>query len=187
MTDVHGPTPAASASRRPLRLSPAARKTTLVAHLIASMGWLTLMICVLVLALSALATSDADTLRTAYRAMPMLGDALILPLSLLSPASGLVLALGTPWRLFRYHWVAVKFWLTLAATVASNLALTARLHEAAHAATRHPTGSIERMDLGFLPYNLVIISCVAIALYTTTVVLSVAKPWGPRAKYRRAR
>ncbi|MEV5704578.1 hypothetical protein [Actinoallomurus sp. NPDC052274] len=147
MTDVPGPPSSAFASRRPLRLrlSPAARKTTLIVHLIASMGWLTLMVCVL------------------------------------------VLALGTPWRLFRYHWVAVKFWLTLAATVASNLALTARLHDAAHAAIRHPTGAIERMDLGFLPYNLVIISCVAIALYTTTVVLSVAKPWGPRAKYRRAR
>ncbi|MCO5968846.1 hypothetical protein [Actinoallomurus soli] len=182
MTDVSSPPSSASAVRTPsrLRLSPAARKTTLVVHLITSMGWLTLMVCVLVLALCALATSDADTLRTAYRAMPLLGDALVLPLSLLSLISGLILALGTPWRLFRYRWVAVKFWLTLAATAASNLAFTARLHDAARAAARHPTGSIARMHLGFLPYNLVIISCVAIALYTTNVVLSVVKPWGRR-------
>lgn len=155
---------------------------TLIVHLIASMGWLTLMVCVLVLALSALATSDADTLRTAYRAMPMLGDVLILPLSLLSLTSGLVLAVGTRWRLFRYYWVAVKFWLTLAATLASNLALTVRLHDAARAATRHPAESVARMDLGFLPYNLVIISSLAITLYTVNVVLSVAKPWGRRRR-----
>jgi hypothetical protein len=178
--------PSASASRG-RRLSPAARKTTLILHLIASMAWLTLMICVFVLAVVALTTPDADTLRTAYRAMPLLGDALILPLSVLSLGSGLLLALGTRWRLFRFHWVAVKFWLTLAATFASNLALTARLHEAAHAATRHPTGSIAEMDLGFLPYNLLIISCAAIALYTVNVVLSVVKPWGVRARYKGGR
>jgi hypothetical protein len=182
MTDVSSPPSSASASRTPsrFRLSPAARKTTLIVHLIASMGWLTLMVCVLVLALSALATSDADTLRTAYRALPMLGDVLIPPFSLLSLGSGLILALGTPWRLFRYRWVAVKFWLTLAAALASNLALPARLHEAARAATVHPTGSIDQMNLGFIPYDLVIISCAAITVYTTAVVLSVAKPWGRR-------
>lgn len=169
-----------SAARKPWRLPRTARKVTLIVHLITSTGWLTLTVCVLVLDVTALVTSDADTLRSAYRAMPLLGDVLIPPFSLLSLASGLLLALGTRWGLFRYRWVAVKFWLTLAATLAANFALTARLHEAARAAARHPADPISRMDLGFMPYNLVIISCVGLAVYTTNVVLSVVKPWGIR-------
>ncbi|GAB3987203.1 membrane protein [Actinoallomurus acanthiterrae] len=175
-----------SRTPRRRRLSPTARKVTVIVHLIASIGWLTLTLCVLVLGVGALTTSDADTLRAVYRAMPVLGDALILPLSVLSFGSGVVLAIGTAWGLFRYHWVAVKFWLTLAAILASNFALTDRLHEAADAVARHPTGSISSMDLGFLPYNLVIIPCVGLALYTTNAVLSVVKPWGLRAKATRA-
>jgi hypothetical protein len=149
-------------------------------HVVASVGWLALMLCLLILGATALATDDAGTLRTAYRAMGMLGDALIVPLSLLTLLSGVVLSLGTSWGLFRYYWVAVKFWLTLAATAASVFALTARLHEAVHAVQRHPTGPIAAMHLGFVRYNTVIVPAVALLLYLAMVVLSVFKPWGRR-------
>ncbi|MGW7523356.1 DUF2269 domain-containing protein [Streptomyces sp. NPDC054783] len=162
------------------RLSPRARNSWVVVHMVASVGWLTLMLCLLTLGATALATDDADTLRTAYRAMGMLGDALIVPLSLLTLLSGVVLSLGTPWGLFRYYWVAVKFWLTLAATAASAFALTARLHDAVHAVARHPTGSIAAMHLGFVRYDTVIVPAVALLLYLSIVVLSVFKPWGRR-------
>ncbi|MEV6055278.1 DUF2269 domain-containing protein [Streptomyces sp. NPDC052107] len=162
------------------RLTPRARKSWVVVHMVASVGWLTLMLCLLTLGATALATDDADTLRTAYRAMGMLGDALIVPLSLLTLLSGVVLSLGTPWGLFRYYWVATKFWLTLAATVASIFALTARLHDAVHAVQRHPTGPIADMHLGFIRYNTVIVPAVALLLYLANVVLSVFKPWGRR-------
>jgi hypothetical protein len=162
------------------RLSPRARKSWVVVHVVASVGWLALMLCLLTLGATALATDDAGTLRTAYRAMGMLGDALIVPLSLLTLLSGVVLSLGTPWGLFRYYWVAVKFWLTLAATVASIFALNARLHDAVHAVDRHPTGPIAAMHLGFVRYNTVIVPTFALSLYLAMVVLSVFKPWGRR-------
>jgi len=156
------------------------RKTMVVLHIVTSVSWLALMLCLLVLGTLALTTDDADTLRTAYRAMPLLGDPLILPLSLLSLLTGLVLALGTPWGLFRFQWVNVKFWLTLAAAAASVFQLTARLHEAADVVARHPTGSIAAMHLGFTRYNLVIVPFVALTVYVVNVVLSVFKPWGRR-------
>ncbi|MEU6771757.1 DUF2269 domain-containing protein [Streptomyces sp. NPDC046759] len=162
------------------RLPPAARKGLAAVHVVASVGWLALMLCLLTLGTTALATDDAGTLRTAYRAMGMLGDALVVPLSLLALVSGVVLALGTPWGLFRYHWVAVKFWLTLAAAVASVFALTARLHDAVHAVDRHPTGPIAAMHLGFVRYDTVIVPALALLLYLGLVVLSVFKPWGRR-------
>jgi hypothetical protein len=181
--------PAATALRpgtrrglRPRRLTSTARKGTLIVHLISSVGWLALGMCLLTLGVTALTTSSADAVRASYRAMQILGDALILPLSLLSLASGLVLALGTPWGLFRYHWVSVKFWLTLAATAASNLALRARLDEVGRVAAQHPTGSVSAMHLGFIRYNLVIIPSVVLVFYSAIVVLSVVKPWGRRTR-----
>ncbi len=162
------------------RLTPRARQLLVISHLISSIGWLGLMLCLLALAATALYTDAPDTLRAAYRAMPLLGDALIVPLSLLSLTSGVILGLGTRWGLFTHRWVTTKFWLTLAATVASITELRARLHEAGRLALDHPTGSISAMHLGFIRYNLVIITCVALALYSTNVVVSVVKPWGRR-------
>lgn len=175
-----------SAPSRPRsrRLSPAARKAVVLLHVVSSVGWLSLMLCLLTLGVSGLVTRDAETLRSSYRAMRILGDALIVPLSLLSLTSGLALALGTPWRLFQYRWVSTKFWLTLAATTASVFALTARLHEAADLATGHPTGSIADMHLGFARYNMVIVPSVALTLYLVTVTLSVFKPWGRRTGWK---
>jgi uncharacterized membrane protein len=119
--------------------------------------------------------------------MRILGDALVIPLSGLSLASGLVLALGTPWRLFQYRWITVKFWLTLAAATASVFALTARLREAADLATAHPADSIADMHLGLARYNMVIVPAVALTLYLATVTLSVLKPWGRRARWKGVR
>lgn len=160
------------------QLPRAARKVMVIVHVISSVSWLALMLCLLTLGTAGLATHDAETLRSAYRAMQLLGDVLILPLSLLSLASGLVLALGTPWGLFRYRWISTKFWLTLATAAASIFELTARLDEAARVVAHHPIGPISAMHLGFARYNLVIIPSVALTLYTTNVVLSVVKPWG---------
>lgn len=161
-------------------MPPPVRKVMVVVHVVTSVSWLALMMCLLSLGAIGLATDDADTLRAAYRTMPMLGGPLIVPLSLLSLLSGLVLSLGTPWGLFRYRWVSTKFWLTLAAAVASVFQLTARLDEAAAVALRYPTGPIPAMHLGFLRYNLVIVPTIALTVYVLNVALSVLKPWGRR-------
>ncbi|MFE7528539.1 hypothetical protein ACFU7Y_22880, partial [Kitasatospora sp. NPDC057542] len=162
------------------RLRPAVRKPLVVLHVVASVSWLALMLCLLTLGVTALTTGDADRLRTAYRAMGLLGDALILPLSLLTFLSGVALGLGTSWGLFRHYWVSTKFWLTLGAMTASVLALTDRLHDAVRVADAHPTGPITVADLGFVRYNTVIVPAVALTLYLFNVVLSVYKPWGRR-------
>lgn len=171
--------PAAPAPPRG-RLPPVARKWLVVVHVVASVGWLALMLCLLTLAVAALATDDADRVRAAYRAMGLLGDVLVLPLSLSAFASGVVLGLGTTWGLFRYYWVSTKFWLTLAATGASVFALPDRLHDAVRAVAAHPVGPLPGPELGFVRYNVVIVPSVALALYLFLVVLSVHKPWGRR-------
>lgn len=153
-------------------------------HVAVSVSWLGLTLCLLAMAVTALLTNDADTVRAAYRSMKILGDTLVIPVSLTALLSGLWLSLATPWRLFAWRWVTVKFWLTFAAAAASVFALRGRLNEAAHVAALHPVGSVADMHLGTLRASMVVIPTVATCVYLTNVVLSVTKPWGVRTSTR---
>ena len=168
------------------RLSRRGRKILVCTHVAVSVSWLGVTLCLLVLALTAMLTNDADTVRAVYRAMKVIGDTLVIPVSLTALLSGLWLALATPWGLFTWRWVAVKFWLTLAAAAASIFALRARLDEAAHAAAIHPVGSVAAMHLGFLRTNMVIVPSVATCVYLANVAIAVGKPWGRRVRRRAA-
>jgi hypothetical protein len=159
------------------RLGRRGRKALVCVHVAVSVSWLGMTLCLLAMAVTAMLTSDADTVRAAYRAMKIIGDTLVIPVSLTALLSGLWLSLATPWRLFTWRWVTVKFWLTLAAAAASIFALRQRLDDAAHVAARHPVGSIADMHLGFLRYNMVIVPVVATCVYLANVVISVTKPW----------
>lgn len=163
------------------RLGKRARKALVCVHVAVSVSWLGLTLCLVAMAVTALMTSDADTVRAAYRAMKILGDTLVIPVSLTALLSGLWLSLATPWRLFAWRWVTVKFWLTLAAAAASVFALRDRLDEAAQVAAVHPAGSVASMHLGFLRYNMVIVPVIATCVYVANVVISVTKPWGLKA------
>ncbi|MBS2540055.1 hypothetical protein KGQ20_45680 [Catenulispora sp. NF23] len=160
------------------RLGSRARKALVCVHVAVSVSWLGMTLCLLAMAVTALLTNDADTVRAAYRAMKILGDTLVIPLSLAALLSGLWLSLATPWRLFSWRWVTVKFWLTLAAAAASIFALRARLDQAAHVAATHPVGTIAQMHLGSLRSSMVIIPSVATCVYLANVAISVTKPWG---------
>lgn len=162
------------------RLGRRGRKALICVHVAVSVSWLGVTLCLLAMAVTALLTNDADTVRAAYRAMKIIGDTLVIPVSLTALLSGLWLSLATPWRLFTWRWVTVKFWLTLAAAAASIFALRSRLDEAAHVADLHPVGSLAAMHLGFLRYDMVIVPMVATCVYGANVVISVTKPWGQR-------
>ncbi|MGP3924356.1 DUF2269 domain-containing protein [Streptomyces sp. 8N616] len=157
-----------------------ARRAFLVVHVSASVGWLGLTAALLVLGITAVSTPDPATTEAAYRSMKIFGDWLIVPVSLLSLFSGLVLSLGTPWGLARHRWVYTKFWLTLAATIASTVALRSSIdHAAAAVASGQPVGSVAT--------DLVIAPSVATATYLFVTAISVLKPWGLTRRARRAR
>ncbi|MFE7193327.1 DUF2269 domain-containing protein [Kitasatospora sp. NPDC057541] len=163
-----------------LRLPRHARRVWLVVHVAFSVGWLGLTAGVLALGIAGRFSDDPDTVRAAYLAQQIFADWLLIPVSLVSLLSGVLLSLGTTWGLLRYRWVATKFWLTLAATLASIFALRAFIHDAAGqvaAGTVPPDGRA--------PHVLVIAPSVALTIYLVATVLSVVKPWGMTKRGRR--
>lgn len=114
-----------------MTMAPAVRKVALTVHLVCSVGWIGAVVAYLVLALSAVNGRDAQTVRAAWVAMALTGWSAIVPLALASLLTGLVMALGTPWGLFRHYWVLISFALTVLATVVLLLHMPAVSHLAA--------------------------------------------------------
>ncbi|WP_269855426.1 DUF2269 domain-containing protein [Streptomyces sp. RPT161] len=154
-----------------MNLTRRTRRAVLVLHVTVSVGWLGLTAALLALGIAGAGSRDPATAAAAYPAMRILADWLVTPVSLLTLVSGLVLSLGTHWGLARHRWVLTKFWLTLAATAASILALRTVIGQAADAAVAGlpvPAGG----------RDLVIAPSVALALYVFITAISVTKPWG---------
>ncbi len=100
-----------------MTMSPRVRKFALSAHLTVSVGWIGAVVAYLALGVAAVTSQDVRTVRAAWIGMELVGWFAIVPLALASLLTGLVMALGTKWGLFRHYWVLISFGLTVIATL----------------------------------------------------------------------
>jgi hypothetical protein len=148
-------------------MSPSLRKLGLLFHVTTSVGWLGAVACFLALALvGQLATHEA--------AMDVVGWLVVVPLGLLSLATGIVQSLGTQWGLFTHYWVAIKLFLTVFATAVLLVHMypTSQVAEAA-------AGSDANFG-AFRSVRVQLIADAAAGLLTLVIatVLSIYKPRG---------
>ena len=99
-------------------MTPTVRKLTITAHVVFSVGWLGAVAAFLVLSIAGLTSHDPEVVRGAYLSMDLISRFVIIPMCFGALATGLLQALGTPWGLFRYYWILVKFGLAIFATFA---------------------------------------------------------------------
>jgi len=149
------------------------RKLTLTAHLAVSVGWIGAVAAYLALDVTTVTSQDTQTLRAAYLAMEVIAFDVIVPLALASLLTGLVMALGTRWGLFRHYWVLISFLLTIAAIVVL-LVETQTISDLARVAA-DPTTS--ETDLRALPSTL-LHSAGGLVVLLMVLVLNVCKPQG---------
>ena len=153
-------------------MSPRLRKVVLTTHVATSVGWLGAVIAYLALDITAVTSTDIQTVRGAYSAMAVLAVYAIVPLALASVVIGIVNAVGTFWGLIRHYWVLVKLLLSVvAATVL--LIETQTVTYLAEAAT---SAADPRELPGTLPHSIGGLVVLLIAL-----ILSVFKPPGVTA------
>nr|WP_236655439.1 DUF2269 domain-containing protein [Streptacidiphilus carbonis] len=144
-------------------------------HVVTSVGWLGLDFGLLALGVTGRWFTPRVGQLGVYRAIDLLGYAVVLPVAVIAAASGVVLSLGTYWGLLRYRWVVIKLVLTSVALVATAFALLPQMDRAVAncVAGGGPGGSGN---------SLVAAPIVAGALYTTATALSVYKPRGARKR-----
>lgn len=99
-----------------MTMPPRLRKLALATHLTVSVGWIGAVVAYLALGVVAVTSEDTPTVRGAYLLMEPLGWYVIVPLAVGSLVTGVVMALGTRWGLFRHYWVVFSFGLTLFST-----------------------------------------------------------------------
>ena len=152
-------------------MGPGLRKFALIVHLVFSVGWIGAVVVYLVLGISAVTSKDTQTVRAAWIALELTGWSAIVPLALGSLVTGLVMALGTPWGLFRYYWVLI----TLVLTVFSTVILL--LHMPTVSALAHVAREADGAVLGGLGGDLFHPGVGLLVLLVITV-LNVYKPRG---------
>lgn len=163
-----------------MKMAPAIRKLALATHLIVSVGWIGAALVYLALGFAAASSDSPAVVRAAWIAMELSGWWVIVPLAVASLLTGLVMALGTRWGLFRHYWVLLSFFLTVFAVVILLLhmpgvsAIAAMARDADAAALRGLGGDLAHPGIGLL---------VLIAV----LVLNVYKPTGLTRRGRRVR
>jgi hypothetical protein len=163
-------------------MTPALHKLNLTAHVAFSVGWLGAVASFLALSIVGLTSKDAEVVRGAYVAMNLIGQFIIVPLSLAALLTGLVQSLGTQWGLFRHYWVLVKFTLTIGATILLLLHQFTAVAGAARRVSEAAAGTVP--EVGRLGAQLVGDAGLAVLVLLVNTTLSVYKPWG-RTRYGR--
>ena len=102
-------------------MGPRARKLLLTSHLTFSVGWIGTVVAYLALGSAASTSTDPATIRAGWLGMEIIGWFVIVPLAVASFTTGVGMALGTKWGLFRHYWVVISFALTVFATVVLTL------------------------------------------------------------------
>jgi hypothetical protein len=159
-------------------MTPALRKLTITAHVAFSVGWLGATAAFLVLSIAGLTSHDAEVVRGAYLSMDLISRFIIIPLCFAAVVTGLLQALGTPWGLFRYYWIVLKFGLAILATLALLLHQFVVVAEAAKRVSGATAQTLFSADLGPLKTELVRAPILAILLLLVVTTLGVYKPWG---------
>ena len=127
-------------------------------HITTSVAWLGAVIAYLCIAVVGLRTSDSVNVANSLHNMVLIGDDVLVPLSLAAFASGIVVSLAGPWGLVRHWWITIKLLLTavsvlilekhmtnvfLVAKAASNGALSPRmLSHVRGDLIQHPAGGL---------------------------------------------
>ena len=158
-----------------MTMTPRLRKFALTAHVASSVGWLGAVAVFLALAVVAMTSQDAQTVRGAYLVMEPAAWFVLVPLGLASLLTGLVQALGTKWGLFRHYWILAKLAINVLATIVLLLYMQT-LSYLAGLAAETPLSSD---DLGVLRSPSPLLhAAAALLLLLVATTLSVYKPRG---------
>jgi len=153
---------------------PGVHKLALSTHVVSSVGWFGAVAGFLALAVAGLTSHDAAMVRGAYLAMELTGWFVIVPFSLVSLLSGVVLSLGTTWGLFRHYWVLAKLLMTVPAIALLLLHMQPIGRMAGVAAQT----TLSRADLAGLRIQIVAYAGAALLVLLVATLLSMYKPRG---------
>lgn len=161
-------------------MKPALRKLALTAHVTASVGWLGAVGAYLVPAIVGLTSQNAETVRSCYLVMGLMGWFIIVPLALAALATGLIQSLGTEWGLFRNYWIIAKL-----ALILLGVAVLLGHMRSVTGVAGMTTAELATASPGHLRTQLVVHAAGGLVVLVIATALSIYKPWGKTPYGRR--
>ncbi|MEQ4300218.1 PDR/VanB family oxidoreductase [Plantactinospora sp. B6F1] len=163
-------------------ISPRLRKALLATHIMSAVGWMGVISVMTTMAIAAAGADDLHYLRSAYTMMVLVDETFLGPAHQLALLSGVALAAGTPWGVWRRRWVATKLVLMLGimlvgSAILQDLAL--RAYELTEAG--RPVAEV-RAEAGLL---LALLTPLGPMVGVVATLLTVYKPGGPTRYGRR--
>ena len=155
-------------------MTPRLSKFVLTTHITFSVGWLGAVVVFLALAITGVTTRNVQMAQSAYLAMELSGWFVIVPFCFASLLSGFLQSIGTKWGLFKYYWILVKLFLTIAATIV----LLLHMEPISYLAGRAADANLSDNQLPGLRIQLIADAGAAVLVLLATTTLSVYKPWG---------
>lgn len=155
-------------------MTPRLRKIVLTSHITFSVGWLGSVTVFLVLAFTALTSTNLLFVRSAFIDMKLSAWFIIVPFCLASLSTGIIQAVGTRWGLFKHYWIIVKLFLTIAMTILLLLHMQPISYLAGIAADT----SASNIQQSELLIQLIAKAGAALLVLIAIVTISVFKPWG---------
>lgn len=144
------------------RLTPPMHKLLLIAHIVASVGWLGITTAKLTLLVAVARSVDRQFVQALLTATAVV-DWAFPPAALLTLLTGILLGLVTRWGIVQYTWVLAKLALTIAVPIT---------------AVRIGAGLLLNAQAGGSVAPLHWLAVAHVLMLLTATVLSVYKPWG---------
>ena len=151
-------------------LSRRSRRAALIVHVAVAAVWLGAVVANLFLAISATATHSESLADAYYTSMDRLANNLMPAAAIATIATGLLLALATPWGLFRHWWIIASLALAVATTLVGVLVIDNAIHDTMSSGA--PRGSTRFSD-ALLPAT-----AITPLLLLAATTISITKPWG---------
>ena len=151
------------------------RKSLVVAHVIASVGWLGAVATVLGLAAAAWSSDEVDVVGTVYIASDLVGRYVLIPLAFATLGTGVLVSFVSVWGLLRHYWVVAKLVITVIATTV--LVLYLGTLDAIASDAREWKGNAMGLRQVGVP-SLMLHTSGALMLLVLATVLAVFKPRG---------
>ena len=157
-----------------MRLNSMCRRLNFTAHLTFLIGGVGAVAAFFVLAIAGLVSTVNETVQGAYIDMEIITRFVIIPACFASLLTGFIHAIGTPWGLFRYYWIAVKFSFTIIATIV----LLVHVQPIGYLGLVSLDNALSGNELRSLRIQLIANSGAALLVLLMNIILSVYKPWG---------
>lgn len=163
---------------RQFALPPRWRKLLLTVHVAVSVGWLGAAYLMLVLGIVATHSSPQQR-HDRYELLHIFDQTAMIPMSLATLITGVVISVGTQWGLLRFYWVMTKLMTTVAGMIFAGLYVS---RMAVHAAEL--TASNIHANLSAVDWQIRIGAIIMVTMLTVNTTLSIFKPWGRTSRGR---